>query len=226
MVEASQCHRNLIQFLPQTWLPGSAGEEKGQGEEKGTRALVAGLAPHFAYSKKCGYIIHKLEWATKWFKFTFSPPVSCPASSFSFSSAGPQLQALDRSVPGPEQQAQDQSDPRRTSTASTRSQCSAGPEQQPLDQSVPRRTSTASSGSEYSPPDLHRKLRINVFPLDLNRELRIRVFPARPQPQRLSEDIPDRMPERMSKDMPDRMPEKMSEYMSEQWIRVGITRRK
>ena len=38
---------------------------------------------------------------------------------------------------------------------------------------------------------------------DLNRELRIRVFRAGPQPQRISEDIPDRMPERMSEDMPD-----------------------
>ena len=96
-------------------------------------------------------------------------------------------------------------------------------EQQPLDQSDPRRTSTASSGSECSPPDLHRKLRIRAFPAgpppqaqdqsvprrtsaascgskcsptDPNRELRIRVFPAGPQPQRISEDIPDRMPEK------------------------------
>ena len=52
----------------------------------------------------------------------------------------------------------------------------AGPQQQPPAQSVPRRTSTASSGSECSPPDLHRKLRI-------------KVFPTGPQPQRTSEDI-------------------------------------
>ena len=62
---------------------------------------------------------------------------------------------------GPEQQAQDQSDPRRTSTASARSQCSppnsklrirvipAGSPPQALNQSG---ASTASSGSEcYSP---------------------------------------------------------------------------
>ena len=61
--------------------------------------------------------------------------------------------------------------PPRTSTASARSQCSPGPEQQPLDQ----------TGSPVGP-----------------RKLRIRVFPAGPQPQRTSEDIPDRMPERMS----------------------------
>ena len=91
--------------------------------------------------------------------------------------AGPQLQALDRSVPcrtstasarsqcslpnpnsklrirvfptglncnrkiavfpaGPEQQAPDQSVPRRTPTASARSQCSAGPEQQAPDRQI------------------------------------------------------------------------------------------
>ena len=37
---------------------------------------------------------------------------------------------------------------------------------------------------------LHRKLRIKVFPAG---------FPAGPQPQRISEDIPDRMSENMSK---------------------------
>ena len=92
--------------------------------------------------------------------------VGCPAASFSSSSAGPQLQALDRSIP------------RRTRTASTGSECSP----------------TASSGSKCSPPDL-------------NRELRIRVFPAGPQPQRISEDIPNRMPERMSEYMPEGMSE-------------------
>ena len=40
----------------------------------------------------------------------------------------------------------------------------AGPQQQPLDQGVPRRTSTTNSGSECSMPDLHRKLRIRMFP--------------------------------------------------------------
>jgi hypothetical protein len=47
----------------------------------------------------------------------------------------------------------------------------------------------------------------------LHRKLQIKVFPAGaqpcapdqsvPQPQRISENIPDRMPERMSEDMPD-----------------------
>ena len=69
------------------------------------------------------------------------------------------------------------------------------PKQQPLDQSVPRQ--------------------IGVFPPDLNRELRIRVFRAGPQPQRISEDIPDRMPERMSEDMPDT-------YARKNVIRDGI----
>ena len=75
----------------------------------------------------------------------------------------------------PEQQAQDQrSDPRRTSTASARSQCSppdpnskhrirgvipAGPQLQAL------------AGSQCSPPDLHRNFRIRAFPADLHREL-------------------------------------------------------
>ena len=54
---------------------------------------------------------------------------------------------------GPEQQPLDQSDPRRTSTASARS-----------DRSGPRRARTGSSGSERSPPDLRRELRIKVFP--------------------------------------------------------------
>ena len=96
--------------------------------------------------------------------------------------AGPQLQALDRSVHiGPQQQPLDQSVPRRISTANSGSECSPD---------VPGRPSTASSGSKCSP-------------LDLNRELWIRAFPAGPRPLRISEDIPDRVPERMSEDMPD-----------------------
>jgi len=61
----------------------------------------------------------------------------------------------------------------------------------PPSSSFVRRTPTATSGSERSPPDLHR-------------ELRIRVFPAGPQPQRNSEDIiPDKMPERILEAIPD-----------------------
>ena len=55
----------------------------------------------------------------------------------------------------------------------------AGPQLQAQDQSVPRRTSTESSGSECSPPDLHRKLRI-------------RVFPAGPPPQAPDQSVPRR----------------------------------
>ena len=40
----------------------------------------------------------------------------------------------------------------------------AGPQLQALDRSVPRRTTTADSGSKCSLPDLHRKLRIRMFP--------------------------------------------------------------
>ena len=91
--------------------------------------------------------------------------VSCPASSS-----------------GPEQQAQDQSDPRLTSAASARSQCSpphpnsnlwskvfatrpqlqaiavfpAGPGQQAQDQSAPSQTSTASARSAVLPAGLKR----------------------------------------------------------------------
>ena len=67
---------------------------------------------------------------------------------------------------------------------------SAGLQLQALDRRVPRQTPTATSGSKCSPPRLHRKLRI-------------RVFPAGPPPQRTSEDIPDRMSERMTEDVPD-----------------------
>ena len=85
-------------------------------------------------------------------RFYVSCPASSSASSF-FSSAGPQLQALDRSVP------------RRARTANSGSEClPAGPQLQALDQSVPRRTRTASSGSECSPPDPNRKRWIAAFP--------------------------------------------------------------
>ena len=46
----------------------------------------------------------------------------------------------------------------------------------------------------------------------------IRVLPAGPQPQGISEDIPDRMPERIAENIWDemRMPDSMSENMSKQ----------
>ena len=41
------------------------------------------------------------------------------------------------------------------------------------------------------------------------------MIPAGPQPQRISEDIPDRMPERMSEDMPET-------YARKNVLRYGI----
>ena len=144
---------------------------------------------------------------------------SCPAAS---SSAGPQLQTLDRSVPrrtgtaspgsecsppdlncrfrsqcslrnpkqrprirvfltGPQLQALDRSVPRRTRTASSGSECSrplpAGPEQQPLDQSDSRRTSTESCRSQCSTPDP-------------NSNLWIKVIPVGPQPRAPDQSVP------------------------------------
>ena len=89
---------------------------------------------------------------------------SCPASSFSFLLL------------------------RRTSTARSRSQCSPA---NPSSNLWIKVILPDPEQQQWSPPDLHRKLRIGVSP-------------ARPQPQRISEDIPDRMPERMSEDKPDR----------------------
>ena len=101
-----------------------------------------------------------------------------PSFSASALSAGPQLQALDRSVR------------RQTRTASTGSECSppdlnckrwiavisAGPPPQAQDQIDPRRTSTTSSGSDCSP-------------LDSNSKLRVRVILAGPQLQALDRSV-------------------------------------
>ena len=85
-----------------------------------------------------------------------------------------------------------------------RSQCSPpDPNSKPQDQSVRRRTPTASSRSQWSPPDL-------------NSNRRMKVIPARPRPQRISEDISNRMPQRI----PERMPERVSDRTE------GITRKK
>ena len=70
--------------------------------------------------------------------------ISCPVSS-SASSAGPQLQALDRS------------DPRRTQTASSGSKCSP-------------QTSTASSGSEGSPLDFNHKESPEICQIECQKE--------------------------------------------------------
>ena len=110
------------------------------------------------------------------------PPPPPPPLPPPLSSAGPQLQALDQSVP------------RRTRTASSGSERS-------------RRTSTASSRSKCSLPDLNSKLSIRVFPAVSPPRAPNQSVPPGPQSQRITEDLPDRMPERMSEDMPDRMPE-------------------
>ena len=83
---------------------------------------------------------------------------------------------------GPEQQAQDQSIPECSPPDLNCKLMIAvfpGPQLQACDRSIPRRTRTASSGSECS---------------------------AGPRPQRISEEISDKMPERRSEDMSDRMP--------------------
>ena len=75
-----------------------------------------------------------------------------------------------------------------------------------------------SSGPKCFPRDLHRKLRIRVFPAGPQQQpikvfpagpqqQPIKVFPAGPQPRRIYKDIPDRMPDadRMSENMWDQM---------------------
>ena len=79
----------------------------------------------------------------------------------------------------PEQQPLDQSDPRWTSSASSRWQCSLPDLNGNMDQSDPRRTSTASSRSQCSLPDWNGKLRI-------------RAFPAGPPPQAPDQRVPCR----------------------------------
>ena len=87
-------------------------------------------------------------------------------------------------------QARDRSGPRWTRTANPHQSAHLNCKLQARDCSGPRRTRTANPGSVCSPPDLNCKLVIAVVP-------------AGPQPQRISEDIPDRMQEKMSEDMPD-----------------------
>ena len=100
----------------------------------------------------------------------------------------------------------------------------AGPEQEAQDQSVPRRTSTAGARSQCYPRGPNSKHRIRVFPAGPQMQA---VFPARPpprapnqsvnpagrQPQRISEDIPERISDRMAEYMPDRVIDRMSKYL-------------
>ena len=101
--------------------------------------------------------------------------VSCPvaflSSSSSASSAGPQLQALDRSVP------------RRARTAS------------PASEWCLPDLNCKCYRSQRSPPDPNSKLRIRVCPAGLDLQAldrRIRVFFARPQLQAFDRSVPGR----------------------------------
>ena len=151
------------------------------------------------------------------------PPASCSSlrQAIAVVSTRPGQQALGQSdrppdlncklviavVPaGPKQQAPDQSVPRRASTASATSQWSpSGPEQQPglkmtsagpqlqtRDRSGPAGPAT-TTGLELKPEKQALDQKFHAGP---RRHDRIRVFLARPQPHRISEDIPDTMPEK------------------------------
>ena len=120
-----------------------------------------------------------------------------------------------------------------------------------------RRTSTASSRSQCALPDLNRELQIPVgtarpqrpdrMPEDMPDGMSDRMpedmSDRMPEdmPDRMPEDLPDRMPEdmpeHMPEDMPDRMPDRMPEDMSDRMpedlpvrkcinVMVGITRSK
>ena len=62
---------------------------------------------------------------------------------------------------------------------------SAGPQLQAQDHGGPRRTSTASPRSQWSLPDPNSKPRIRVVPAGPQHKPRIRVVPAGPQLQAL-----------------------------------------
>ena len=102
--------------------------------------------------------------------------VSWPLASslcFSASSAGPQLQARDRSGPrrtrtanpaGPQLQVRDRSGPCRPEQQTQDQSGPCGPQLQALDRSGPCRTRTASPGSEWPLPDLNCKRYIAAVP--------------------------------------------------------------
>ena len=93
------------------------------------------------------------------------------------------------------------------------------------DGSVPPQNSTASSGRQCSLPDLNRESEDmpDRTPERMSEDLRYARKISRKKleemPERMSEDVPERMPEdmleRMSEDMPERMPGEMREGMSE-----------
>ena len=130
----------------------------------GADVLMACIRKGFCYVWVIVVYVWVLPKLSKWVlsHVRCSPPVRwglldfipLPPSSFlPPSSAGPQLQALDRSVP------------RRTPTAT-----SGGPPPQAPDQSVSRRTSTAISGSECSPPDFNHKESPKIYQIECEKE--------------------------------------------------------
>ena len=114
-----------------------------------------------------------------------------------------------------------------------------------LDRSGPRRTSTASSRSQWASPDLICQLLIAWASPDLNRRVgalwalpdlnrrdsehcgprRTSTGPQRPEakpyrmPKRMLDRLPQCIPDRMSEDMPDRMSEDMPDGMPDRYAR-------
>ena len=112
------------------------------------------------------------------------PPASSAscssASCSSASSAGPQLQALDRSIP-----------PDPNSKPRIR-ESRAGRQLQALDRSGPRRARTATSGSKWPLPDLDHKESPKIYQIGCQKECQKTCQIH--MPEKMSEDLPDRMP--------------------------------
>ena len=141
--------------------------------------------------------------------------VSCPASSassFSFSSSGPQLQALDR-----------------TNTKLRSRMTSAGPQLQALDRNVPRRTRTANSGSECFLPGLNHKESPKIYQIESQKECqKICQIECQKECQNICQKVCQNRCQKEPQSIWSKewLPDDMSETMSELCIRVGITRRK
>ena len=154
-------------------------------------------------------------------------------SASSASSAGPQLQARDRSGPrrtrtanpaGPQLQVRDRSGPCRPEQQTQDQSGPCGPQLQALDRSGPCRTRTASPGSEWPLPDLNCKRYIAAVPDQSGHRTSTASArsqcPAGPEQQPLDES--DLSPTSTTKNLrryyiyiiyiPERMPERMSEY--------------
>ena len=170
----------LFPFFSLLWLLGSFREQRGY---KADTKMTKKCQKMQTSVKTCKKVQNRpLDPAIVWKFPTCQGNMSPVPPSFSASalSAGPQLQALDRSVR------------RQIWTASTGSECSppdlnckrwiavisAGHPPQAQDQIDPRRTSTTSSGSDCSPLNSNSKLK-----------LRIRVILAGPQLQALDRSV-------------------------------------